>query len=54
VLEEAAVFGCDHRVLEIGRDAAERDELVALGVRAMFQHGPDAALRLNGGYRRIH
>ena len=53
MLVEARVFGGDDGVLEIGRDLAERDEVVALAVGRGAKPGFDAAFRLDGGGGRV-
>ena len=53
VLVEARVLCGDHRVLEIGRDLAERNELVAFAIRRAGNQGLEAALDVHRGYRWI-
>jgi len=53
VLVEARVLGSDDRVLEIGRDLAERNELVALVIGREVNPGLQAALDVHRGGGRV-
>ena len=50
---EARVLRCDHSVLEIGRDLAERNEFVSLVIRSVVNPGLQAALHVHRGCRWI-
>ena len=49
VLVEARVFGCNHGMLEIGRDLAERNEFIAFVIRSVVSPGLLAALDVHRG-----
>ena len=53
VLIEARVFGGDDGMLEIGRDLAERNKLVALVIRLVVNPALQAALDVHRGGRRV-
>jgi hypothetical protein len=48
-LVEARVFGCNHGMLEIGRDLAERNEFIAFVIRSVVSPGLQAALDVHRG-----
>ena len=53
MLVEAAIFGGDDCVLEIGRDLAEGNEFVVLLVGLVVNPGLQAAFDMNGRCGRI-
>ena len=53
VLIEARVFRGDYGVLEIGRNLAERNKLVAFAIRGVVNPGLEAALDVHRGGRRV-
>jgi hypothetical protein len=53
VLVEARVLRGDDRVLEIGRNLADRNEIVAFVIRRQVYQGLQAALDVHSGCRRI-
>ena len=53
MLVEAGVFGGDDGVLEVGRDVAEGNEVVGVGVGFGGEPGLDAALGVDGGGGRV-
>src|SRR5262249_9365029 len=53
MLIEAAVFGSDDGVLEVGRDLAERDEFVPFVIRRVVNPGLPAALHVHSGGRGV-
>src|SRR6267378_7723457 len=53
VLVEVRVFCGDYSVLEIGRDLAERNELVAFAIRRVMNPGLQAALDVHRGCRWV-
>lgn len=53
VVVEAGVLGGNDGVLEVGRDLAEGNEVVALIVRGLAKPGLDAALDVHGGGGRV-
>jgi hypothetical protein len=52
-LVKPSVFGGDNGVLEIERDAVERNESVALVIRSLAAPGLDAALDMDRGERWV-
>jgi hypothetical protein len=53
VLVEACVLRGDDGMLQIGRDLAERNELVAFAIRRVVKPGLQAALRVHRGCRWV-
>jgi hypothetical protein len=53
MLVKARVFRGDDGVLEIGRDLAQRNKLVAFVIRSVVDPGLHSALDMNRGRRRI-
>jgi len=53
MLVEARILRGDYRVLEIGRDLAERNEFVAFVIRRVVNPGLQAALDVHRGCRWV-
>jgi len=53
VLVETGVLGGDHRVLQVGRDLSERNELVAFAIGRAVNQRLYVALHMHGGGGRI-
>src|ERR1700675_3936499 len=53
MLVEVRVLCGDDSVLEIGRDLAERNEIVAFAIRRVVNPGLQAALDVHRGRRRV-
>jgi hypothetical protein len=53
VLVEASVFGGHNSVLEVGRDAVKRYEIVARLIRLLVHHRLDPPLDLQGSEGRV-
>jgi len=53
VLVETRILRGDYRMLEVGRDLAERNEFIAFVIRSMVNPGLQAALHVHSGCRWI-